>query len=74
MAPRPGKEDHLKGKREGPEERKPFKGREGRTQKPGNQGLGIRAATSTVTTQINEIRHGSSCSDESLTQGRFVTA
>ena len=34
----------------------------------------VRAATSTVTTKINEIRHGSSFSAESPTEVRFVTA
>ncbi len=34
----------------------------------------LRAATSTVTTKINEIRHGSSFSAESPTEVRFVKA
>ncbi len=37
-------------------------------------GTCIRAATCTVTTKINEIRHGSSFSAESPTEVRLVTA
>ena len=38
-----------------------------------SSGILIRAATSTVTTKINEIRHGSPFSAESPTEVRFVT-
>ncbi len=36
--------------------------------------IGLRAAAGTATTKIDEIRNGSSCSAESPTEFRFVTA
>ena len=64
LAPGPGKGKHRRGKREGPEERKPLKGREGTrgaTQKPGNQDQGPMNDTFLKANPLESICVGKPC-------------